>query len=124
MWRMSRDVMSHRPSRARGDIEGETRIGFRMAGIGFEVASEVAAGSVLGWLVDLWVGSAPRGLLTGSILGIAVGMWSLIQGTMKLNRELDRKHPTAGRGRPIPPSDEEAPPDDSDHGNDDRSDRQ
>ncbi len=30
-------------------------------------------------------------------------MWTLIRGALKLNRLLDRRHPTAGRGKPLPP---------------------
>ena len=81
----------------------EQRLGWRMAGVGFQVASEVAAGTLLGWLFDLWRGTAPTGVIVGSIVGIAVGLWSLVRNSLKLNRELDRKFPTKGRGTPIPP---------------------
>ncbi len=74
-----------------------------MGGIGMEVVSQVAAGALLGWIFDRWRGTAPTGLLIGSVIGIIVGMWSLIRGSLKLNRELERQHPTAGRGRPLPP---------------------
>ncbi len=99
---------SSRPENASGSgpessLEGETRIGFRMAGIGMEVVSQVAAGALLGWIFDRWRGTAPTGLLIGSVIGIIVGMWSFIRGALKLNRELERQYPTAGRGRPLPP---------------------
>src|SRR5690606_30239885 len=71
----------------------ETRIGWRMAGTGFEVASEVAAGALLGWLFDRWQGTAPKGVMIGSIIGIIVGLWSLIRNGLKLNRELERAAP-------------------------------
>lgn len=90
----------------RSHLEGEMRVGWKMAGIGMEVAAQVAAGALLGWLFDLWRGTEPVGILTGSIAGILVGMWSLIKGTLRLNRQLDRQHPTAGRGRPLPPDDD------------------
>lgn len=73
-----------------------------MAGMGFEVASEVVAGALLGWGFDAWQGTSPKGLLIGSIIGIAVGLWNLIRRTLKLNRLLDKKHPTRSRGRLIP----------------------
>lgn len=117
-------MTSGRPSRSRGDVEGEIRIGYRMAGIGFEVATEVAAGALIGWGIDAWLDSEPKGLLIGAILGIAVGMWSLVNGTLKLNREMDRQHPTAGRGKPIPPPDDEGEKDPWDDWNDDGTDRQ
>lgn len=78
-----------------------------MAGIGFEVASEVVAGALLGWGFDAWQGTTPKGLLIGSIIGIAVGLWNLIRRTLTLNRLLDQKYPTRGRAEPLPPENEE-----------------
>ena len=67
----------------------------------------MGAGALLGWGFDRWRGTAPNGLLVGSVIGIGAAMWSLIRGSLKLNRELDRYHPTAGRGRPLPVEDED-----------------
>jgi F0F1-type ATP synthase assembly protein I len=102
----------------------ETRIGFRMAGIGFTVASEVAAGTLLGWLFDRWRGTGNVGVLVGALVGIAVGLWSLIRNSLRLNRELDRKAPTKGRGTPIPADEPwtEPDPDDDDSTNPDDDD--
>lgn len=73
-----------------------------MAGLGMEVSSTFAAGALLGWAYDHFKGSnSSNGLLTGAIIGIAVGMWVLLQGALKMNRMLDRQHPTLGRGRPM-----------------------
>ncbi len=85
-----------------GGVDGnreaeEIRIGWRMAGLGFQVATEVAAGALLGWLFDRWRGTDPTGLLIGAIVGIVVGLWSLIKGSLKLNRELDALHPAGPR---------------------------
>lgn len=79
----------------------EVRVGWKMAGIGMQVASEVAAGVILGWLFDYWRGHGNIGVVVGASAGIAVGLWSLIRNTLKLNRQLDRIAPTAGRGNPI-----------------------
>jgi len=103
-----------------GDVEAEIRVGYRMAGIGFEVGSEVAAGAILGWLTDRWLDTEPTGLLVGSIIGIVVALWTLIQRTLKLNRLLDRRHPTAHRGRPIPYDDDDDDDNDKDDGGDAR----
>src|SRR5262245_30950300 len=97
--------------------ETETRVGWKMAGIGMQVASEVAAGALMGFLFDWWRGSGRIGILVGSIAGIAVGLWSLISQSLKLNRQLELSAPTRGRGTPIPP-----PPDD-DEDSWDRNDR-
>jgi F0F1-type ATP synthase assembly protein I len=75
----------------RGETEGEIRVGWRMGGLGMQVASEAGAGALLGWLFDRWRGTAPTGLLVGAVIGIVVALWSLIRGGLKLNRDLDRE---------------------------------
>lgn len=94
----------------------EVRVGWRMAGIGMQVASEVAAGVILGWLFDYWRGTGNIGVIVGGCVGIAVGLWSLIRNSLKLNKQLDRSAPTAGRGRPI--SDKEWTQKDNDNDDD------
>ena len=74
-----------------------------MGGLGMEVATQVGAGALLGWLFDRWRGTAPTGLLVGAVIGIVVGLWSLIKGGVKLNRELDRQ---TARRRSAPPRDD------------------
>ncbi len=80
-----------------------------MGGLGLEVTAQVAAGALLGWLFDRWQDTDPTGLLIGSVIGIGVGLLSLVRGALKLNRLLDQQHPTAGRTY-LPPD-----PDDDDH---------
>ena len=111
------------PGRSRrNDLESEIRIGWRMGGLGMEVAGAVVAGALLGWGFDHLRGkAASTGLLVGSLMGIVVGMWSLIRGALKLNRLLDRHHPTAGRGKPLPPEEEDG---DDDWNTGGRGDRQ
>lgn len=77
----------------------EIRVGWRMAGLGMQVSSEVLAGLLLGWLYDFFQGTAPTGATVGAIIGIVVGMVSLVRGSMKLMKALDERHPTTGRGR-------------------------
>jgi F0F1-type ATP synthase assembly protein I len=67
-----------------------------MAGLGLQTSSEVLAGALIGWGIDRWLDSSPKGLLTGGIAGIAVGLTTLIRGAMKANREFD----DARRGGP------------------------
>jgi hypothetical protein len=74
-----------------------------MAGIGMQVASEVVAGTLLGWLFDYWRGHGHVGVLVGSVCGICVGLFSLIRQSLRLNAMLDRTAPLAGRGQSIPP---------------------
>ena len=50
-------------------------------GIGFRVASELAAaimvGGFIGWSLDKWLGSSPWGLLIFLMLGIVAGFWNV-----------------------------------------------
>ncbi len=91
----------------RAESDAEIRVGWKMGGLGMEVAAQVAAGAVLGWLFDKWRGTGTTGLLVGSLVGIAVGLWSMIRGALKLNRELERQSPTAGRGKPLVDEDDD-----------------
>jgi F0F1-type ATP synthase assembly protein I len=100
------------------NIEAELRVGWKMAGIGMQVASEVAAGALLGFLFDLWRGSGRIGIMVGSITGIAVGLWSLVSQSLKLNRQLELSAPTKGRGKPLPPEPERDRWDDRDEDED------
>jgi F0F1-type ATP synthase assembly protein I len=86
--------------RAAAEAE-EIRVGWRMAGLGMEVASQVAAGALLGWVFDRWRGQGSTGLLVGAIAGIAVGLLTLIRRSIKLNRDLDARHPVSTRAKPL-----------------------
>ena len=67
----------------------DTRIGWRMAGLGLEVGTTVMAGALIGWLVDRWRGTGTTGILVGGLIGIALGMTALIRGSLRLNKLLD-----------------------------------
>ena len=99
---MSPGTESGGPPR-RGDPDAEIRVGWKMGGLGMEVSAQLVAGALLGWLYDRWRGAGTTGLLVGSLIGIVVGLGSLIRGALKLNRELERQSPTTGRGKPLPP---------------------
>ncbi len=82
--------MAGRPSSTdRTTHDAENRIGWRMAGLGMEVAAQAAGGALLGWLYDSWRGRGHTGVLVGAMIGIVVGLWTLINGGLKLNRQLD-----------------------------------
>ena len=79
-----------------------------MAGLGMQVTSEVVAGALLGLFVDYLRGHGHTGVIVGSLVGISVGLYSLVSQALRLNRQLDRVAPTKGRGKPIPPSDDDS----------------
>lgn len=61
-----------------------------MAGLAWRFTTEVIAGAVLGWLVGSWLGDTNMGALIGTGIGLAVAMYSLMRGALKLNASLDR----------------------------------
>jgi F0F1-type ATP synthase assembly protein I len=93
--------------------EAETRLGWRMAGLAFTMASEVTAGSLLGLMIDHFAKTPPRWLLIGAITGIAVGMLSFIRGAVMMNRLVSKQErDRAARGiAPPPPLKDETPMD-------------
>lgn len=90
----------NRQNRASQEDE-ELRLGWRMAGLAFTMSSEAAAGTLVGWLVDYFAGTTPTGLLTGAIIGIAVGMLSFIRGAFQLNKL--RSQQDLKKIKPLPP---------------------
>jgi F0F1-type ATP synthase assembly protein I len=68
----------------------DVRVGWRMAGLAWRFTTEVIAGAVLGWLIGSWLGDANLGALIGTGIGLAVAMYSLMRGALKLNASLDR----------------------------------
>lgn len=97
----------------------ELRLGWRMAGLAFTMASEVAAGALLGWVADRMAGTAPNGILVGALLGIAVGMLGFIRGGLKLNRLLTEQEQRRRRPPASPPAHDRSGVDDP--WNEDRS---
>jgi F0F1-type ATP synthase assembly protein I len=74
----------------------ETRIGWKMAALGWEFSSQVVAGVALGWGVDyLYPNLGHWGIIGGASAGVLVAVSAFIRNALKLNNELegtDKKH--------------------------------
>jgi F0F1-type ATP synthase assembly protein I len=68
----------------------ERRVGFQMLGLGWQMSTEVIAGAALGWGVDHFFGTAPKGVLVGSLVGVVVAIYSLVRGGLRLYKSVDR----------------------------------
>lgn len=81
-----------------------------MAAVGMEVASMVVGGALLGWGAEALFGWS-YSILVGSLLGLAVGMWTLIKGALDLNSQLDAMGPRkiAQREQPAEKPDDDVP---------------
>ena len=68
----------------------ERRVGFQMLGLGWQMSTEVIAGAALGWGVDYFFGTGPKGVTIGSLVGVAVAIYSLVRGGLRLYKSVDR----------------------------------
>lgn len=59
----------------------------RFAGVGLEIAVGVGIGAAAGYWLDKRFGTSPWCLVSGSMLGLAGGMYLLIKEVMKFNRD-------------------------------------
>ena len=105
-WRDARDADSaagraraaERDARREADSI-ERRVGFQMLGLGWQMTAEVLAGAFLGWGVDHLFGTGPKGVLVGSLVGIAVAVYSLVRGGLRLYKSVDRADAMRKRAR-------------------------
>jgi ATP synthase protein I len=82
-------------------------------GLGFRAASEFAAsivvGGLIGWQLDVWLGTKPAFLIVFFMLGVAAGVWSVIRVTSPMPRKgPTRLGTTVGQAAP-PPAGQSAP---------------
>jgi ATP synthase protein I len=54
---------------------------------GFEIAAAVGLGCLAGYWIDRKLGSSPWGIVVGTVLGAAAGMYIVIKETMRMNRD-------------------------------------
>ena len=59
----------------------------RYLGLGMEMAIGVALGYVAGWWLDERYGWAPWGVMVGSLLGVAGGLYLLIKEALRINKD-------------------------------------
>lgn len=69
----------------------------RFAAISFQLAAEVGAALLIGWLLDHWLGTGRRWTAICGIVGLAIAMVAFVTNAIRMNRKLDRD--AAGRRR-------------------------
>jgi len=92
------------PPRPGADNGGDSSGKFGSAmGLGLRAASEFAAavvvGGLIGWQIDVWLGTKPALLIFFFMLGVAAGVWNVIRVTSPLSHG-----EPAGRGQQAPPA--------------------
>ncbi len=69
------------------DDRNPPRAWLKLAGLGFELAGSIAGGALIGWWIDRQLGSAPKALITLSVIGIAGGLYNLIKTALGASKE-------------------------------------
>jgi hypothetical protein len=75
--------------------------------MGFELFGSIIGAGLIGWLIDKGLGTAPRGLMIGLVVGIIGGGWNFYRRAMIMNRRaMDayrrRRREREARGEPDP----------------------
>lgn len=76
------------PTGQRDVSKEELRLMWKLAGLAFTFGTEIIAGVLLGWGFDALFNTRPYGVVTGSIVGIAVGLTDFIRRSMQINRQM------------------------------------
>lgn len=87
------------PQHGKQDGDGASEL-WRLSGMGMEFVSAIAAGGVIGWLIDRWLGTQPRGVLIGLVVGILGGGFNLIKQAMAANRKAMEAFRARSHGTP------------------------
>ncbi|PWT88909.1 MAG: F0F1 ATP synthase assembly protein I [Proteobacteria bacterium] len=74
---VQRGRLSESNQRLRGAVDSSAMArGFRLS---TELVAGVLVGSIIGWLLDRWLGSSPWGLIVGLLLGFAAGVLNVMR---------------------------------------------
>jgi F0F1-type ATP synthase assembly protein I len=66
----------------------------RYGAVAFEFSGTIAAGALVGWLVDGWLASAPYALVAGTLLAVVGGFVRLVLLLRRFERhDLQRREP-------------------------------
>lgn len=84
----------------RDEDQEASRALWRMAGLGTELAGAIAGMALLGWLLDGWWGTAPRGVLVCLLIGIVGGGYNFIRRATALNRNAAAAYRGSRRAHP------------------------
>jgi F0F1-type ATP synthase assembly protein I len=69
---------------------------WRLSGMGFELASHIVAGVLLGLLGDYIFNTRPVLLIVGTIAGVIVGLAEFLRSALKAQRKYTHKPPPPG----------------------------
>ena len=76
--------------KASGGMMEELGLLGRIVAIAFQLAGEVGACLLIGWLIDRWLGTPGRWIAVGGIVGVALGLFHFVRSAIIMNRRMDR----------------------------------
>ncbi len=82
-----------------GPGAGGSALGFGLR-IGMELVVAVVVGGAIGWVLDLWLGTRPWGMILFFFLGIAAGMVNVYRAVMGMGSKVGYRR----EGEPPPPA--------------------
>lgn len=84
-------------NRASGGASGDTTSLARGMRIGTEFVAAIVIGGILGYLIDLGLGTSPWGLLIMFMLGFAAGILNVTRAVAQMNAASPPPPPSAGQ---------------------------
>ena len=91
---LERRSAEKRADKAAGPSESERAATASAISLGLRAASEFAAaivvGGLIGWRLDVWLGTKPAFLIVFFMLGVAAGVWNVIRATSPKSPPKDR----------------------------------
>ncbi|MBT8484485.1 MAG: AtpZ/AtpI family protein [Phycisphaerae bacterium] len=99
--------------RSKSNADAESRRLWRLAGMGGTLASEILAGTLLGWLIDKFFGTGPTWMIVLTVAGVIVGMATFIRSALKESGAAGRQA-AAAAPKALPLDEMDADDDDDD----------
>lgn len=70
---------------------------FRLASLGLEFGSGIAGFVIIGWWIDHSFGTAPKALITASVIGSVGGLYVLIRRSYEIQKQFSARDRAARR---------------------------
>ena len=88
----------HGTAASKADVSGSSAATGSMLGVAMRISTELVAailvGCGLGWAIDSYLGSTPKGFIAGFLLGATAGLYAVVRAGMAMKTGPD--NPKAG----------------------------
>ncbi|MDX2116165.1 MAG: AtpZ/AtpI family protein [Planctomycetota bacterium] len=66
---------------------GDSSALWKVSGLGMELAGSILGMALVGWLIDQWIGTQPKGTIICLSIGILGGGYNFVRSAQRLNRQ-------------------------------------